>query len=213
MATNPVITSQQARAITGGRAPLVPVEYEQAVTALAACCTLDESKYWSDKADALAAWARIYRNDEISRKAKMLKLHAFRRMGELAAELKPITNGKGGRQPGAVRALTDAGLTKNDAIAARRLATITESRFNKILEKPKAPSSVLQDLWVRDDNWADFVRTAQSFRGALRRTTPAKVARGIGDNARFICTARELCNEISEFLDELEQRLPKPSKK
>lgn len=208
-----VITKEQAKQITSGRTPLVPVEYEQAITALQACCTIDDSKYWSDKADALAAWARIYRNDEVTRKAKMLKLHAYRRMGELAAELRPITNVKGGRQPGAVRALTDAGLTHNNAIAARRLATIPEKQFNKLLEKPKAPSSVLQDLWVRDENYADFVRSGQSFRGVLRNTTPAKVARGIGDNARFICTARELCRDIGEFLDELDQRLPKPKMK
>lgn len=208
-----VLTSEQARQVTRGRTPLVPVEFEQAIAALQACITLDDSKYWSDKADALAAWARIYRNDDVMRKAKVLKLHAFRRMGELAAELKPIANAKGGRQPGAVRALTDAGLTHNDAIAARRLATITEKRFNKILEKPKAPSSVLQDLWVRDEHWADFVRVGQSFRAALRRTTPAKVTKGIGDNARFIVTARELCRDISEFLDELEQRLPKATHK
>lgn len=81
-----VITEQQARQITGGRKPLVPVEYEAACNALAQCVDLDEAKYWSDKADALAAWAKIYRDDRISAQAKRLKLKAYRRMGELAAE-------------------------------------------------------------------------------------------------------------------------------
>lgn len=209
---NAVLTPQQAKQVTRGRTPLVPVEYETACKALEACCTLDESKYWSDKADALAAWAKIYQNGDALRKAKMLKLHAFRRMGELAGEMKPLTNGKGGRQPGAVRALTDAGLSHNSAIAARRLATIPEKQFNKILEQPKSPATVLQDLWVRDEAYADFVRTAQTFRAALRRHTPAAVARGIKESDRFLATTRELIQEISEWMDDLEQRLPKVKK-
>ena len=144
------ITKAQARQITRGRTPLVPVEYETAVRSLQQCVDLNESKYWSDKADALAAWAKIYQNDEALRKAKMLKLHAFRRMGALAGELKPLKNAAGGRQPGSIRALTDAGLSYNSAIAARRLASVSNKRFDKILEQPKAPSTILQDLWVRD---------------------------------------------------------------
>lgn len=46
-----VISAAEAKKITGGRTPLVPVEYETAITALQACVTLDETKYWSDKAD------------------------------------------------------------------------------------------------------------------------------------------------------------------
>lgn len=206
---NAVLSAEQARQVTRGRTPLVPVEYETAVKALSECLTLDESKYWSDKADALAAWAKIYRDGDALRKAKALKLHAYRRMGELAGELKPMVNGAGGRQPGAIRVLTDAGLTHNAAIAARRLATIPERRFNKLLTNPKSPTTVVQDLWVRDECWADFIRTAHSFRGTLRRHTPAAVAKGCKENDRFIVTAREMITEITEWLDDLEQRLPK----
>ena len=71
--TTPVITKDQARKITKGRTPLVPVEYEVAIRALTECTTLDESKYWSDKSDALAAWAKIYHSDDAGRKAKLLE--------------------------------------------------------------------------------------------------------------------------------------------
>jgi len=206
---NAVLTREVARQITRGRTPLVPVEYETAVKSLQACIDLNDAKYWDDKADALAAWAKIYRSDETLRKAKMLKLHAFRRMGELAGELKPLKNDKGGRQPGAIRALTDVGLSHNSAIAARRLASISDKRFDKILEQPKAPSTVLQDLWVRDEAWADFVRTATTFRSALRRHTPTAVGVACKANDRYIVTARELITEITEWLDSLEQRLGK----
>lgn len=65
----------------------MPVVYEDACKALVACTTLDEAKYYSDKSDALAAWAKIYKSDEAAMAAKRLKLHAYRRMSELAEEI------------------------------------------------------------------------------------------------------------------------------
>lgn len=206
-----VVTAEQAKKITRGRTPLVPVAYENAVKALAECISLDEAKYWDNKADALAAWAKIYRDGKALRQAKQLKLHAFRRMGQIAGELKPITNGKGGRQPGSMALLRDSGLNHNQAIASRRLANITERRFNKILDRPyvQSPSTIVQDLWVRDDAYADFVRVAQSFRSVLRRVTPASVATVVKGNDRYLATSRELVVEITDWLDAFDQRLPK----
>src|ERR1700722_7297053 len=68
----------------------MPVEYVEACKALAACVTIDEAKRWADKAEALAAWAKIYRSDEASVQAARLKLHAYRRMGKLAEEIRPL---------------------------------------------------------------------------------------------------------------------------
>lgn len=65
----------------------LPVQYDEAVKALAACTTIDESKHWADKAEALAAWAKVYKDDQVAIEARRLKLHAYRRMGELAQEL------------------------------------------------------------------------------------------------------------------------------
>jgi hypothetical protein len=48
-----VITAKQARQITGGRTPLVPVVYEDALKALGECLSLDDAKVWDNKADAL----------------------------------------------------------------------------------------------------------------------------------------------------------------
>jgi len=89
------------------------------------------------------------------------------------------------------------------------LASISDKRFAQVLEQPKAPSTVLQDLWVRDEAWADFVRTATTFRSALRRHTPTAVGVACKANDRYIVTARELITEITEWLDAFEQRLGK----
>lgn len=175
-----VITKAQARAITRGREPHVPVEYEQAVTALQACLTLDETKYWSDRADALAAWAKIYGNDQAGRKAKMLKLHAYRRMGILAAELCPpgsrkmgVGNGKGSL-PGPRALLESHGLSTAAADAARTLAN------------------------------HEVQRALMSLRSVTRRHTPAQVVATLSLIEKQ--NGRTLAGEISEWLDEFDAR-------
>jgi hypothetical protein len=61
------------------------------------------------------------RNDEVSRKAKMLKLHAYRRMGALAEELNPrrSTKDTGGLTNGHVR------------VAPRRWLQLAETQMTK----------------------------------------------------------------------------------
>lgn len=215
MATNPVITSAQARQITRGRTPLVPVEYESAVTALQACITLDETKYWSDKADALAAWARIYRNDEAGLKAKRLKLHAYRRMGEIAAELRPLRGRKQGEGvgkgalPGPRTLLKEHGLSVAEADAARILATIPKRQFTDILKRPVAPTTARHLL--RDETvWREVARAAMSLRSVFRRHTPADVIAVLTELEKP--KARELMNELMEWMDEFENRMPRKAR-
>lgn len=134
-----VITSAKAKRISGGRTPLVPVEYEAAVTALQACIALDEAKHWSDKADALAAWARIYSSNDAAVEAKRLKLHAYRRMSELAEELQPNMGvGKGRkRPPGPCDALKKAGLGKSTVNIIRRVGAIPQETFDELIASDK----------------------------------------------------------------------------
>lgn len=206
MATNPVITSLQARQITRGRTPLVPVEYETAVTALQACISLDETKYWSDKADALAAWARIYRNDDVSRKAKMLKLHAYRRMGSLAEELNPRQSTKqtGGRGSvpgsGPRSALLANGLSVAQADAARIISKLSDRRFGQLLKNPVSPTTArhsLRDVTI----WHQLQASAMSLRSRCRANTPAQVASAMSETEKT--NAVELVTELCEWLDDL----------
>jgi hypothetical protein len=212
MAINPVITSVQARQITRGRTPLVPVEYEAAVTALQACITLDETRYWSDKADALAAWARIYRNDDAGLKAKRLKLHAYRRMGEIAAELRPLRGRKQGvgvgkgALPGPRSLLKEHGLSTAESDAARTLATIPRREFNTLLRNPVAPTTARH--MVRDHTiWHESARTLMTCRSMFRRHTPAQVIAIMTDVEK--ANAKELVSELTEWLDDFDSRLRK----
>ena len=212
-----VITEQQARKITGGRTPLVPVEYEAAVAALQACVTLDEAKYWNDKADALAAWSKIYRNDEVGRKAKLLKLHAYRRMGQLAGELRPQTYGKSesrsgvSLQPGPKSLLLEMGLKNNQAIEARLLAKMPETEFQKVVRTHAVPSprAVYRSL-SPDPSWVSMQEAFRNARTFASKNDPQKAVAGLSPGS--VPKAREMAVELSEWLDAFEQALPKEAK-
>lgn len=223
-----VITAEQAKKITGGRTPLVPVEYESAVKALQACMTIDEAKYWSDKSDALAAWARIHRNDEAGTAARKLKLYAYRRMSLLAEELRPIRGRKdgGGLSPGPASALHDAGLTQGQVTAIRRIGAIPEKTFKKIISSSSPPGIYRAGL--------ELGRGLRSFGVAQRSSDAWRILNGSGPGAGLlrqfvaqVCRkleakniardvnadeandARRLCTEATEWLDAFEQALPK----
>ena len=207
-----IITEKQAREITGGRKPLVPVEYETAINALIACETLDEAKYWSNKADALAAWAKIYHNDEVALHAKRVKLRAFRRMGEIAAELRPQPPNLGGRhgfRPGPKSKLLEVGLNQTEARAARRIALITSDEFEKIvaLPRPPSPGAIQKEKKGCSETYKWFSFTLGHVRSHLRKNDPRESARDVHTDE--IDRMRELAIEISEWLDEFERHLPK----
>lgn len=211
---NAVISVSQARQITRGRTPLVPIEYETAVKSLSACLVIDDAKVWADKSDALAAWAKIYQNPEVMRKAKALKLHAYRRMGQLAQELRPPKprGGRTGREPGAVLLLQEHGMSKMNANAASRLALLTEKKFERLLENPKAPTTIMHELWNTDPTWRSFTHGAMTLRSFCRANTPAQIAAFCKANAQYAGTARDLAIELVEWFDELEDRISKMTK-
>lgn len=222
---NKVITVEQARKITGGRTTHMPVEYENAVKALQACMTLDEAKYWSDKSDALAAWAKIYRNEEVSLKARQLKLHAFRRMGQLAEELRPskrMLGGRKGEAPGSHSLLVESGIGAGIAVQVARLAKATPEEFERVVAAGKGVYTSAaefrgrvasgkgvkksSDMW----HWLTLVTGGPELTrviSKLRAKDPADCGRDLSPDE--VEKARKLAVELSEWLDEFEQHLPK----
>jgi hypothetical protein len=61
----------------------LPVSYETAQKALAECSRFDECKDWSDKAAALASYARQAKDNTLHNLALRIQARAQRRMGEL----------------------------------------------------------------------------------------------------------------------------------
>jgi hypothetical protein len=208
MSMQTVITQSQGRAILNGRKPNVPVQYETAVKMLAECLTLDEAKLWDAKSDALAAWAKIYRDDEVTRKAKALKLHAYRRMGQLAAELRPHKVTEKGRSPGPFSLLLESGMSRTAAESATALGRMSKRDFAKAINNPKAPITIVRITNAANPDYTRFTHSAQNLRSITRQHTAAQMAAivkalSVGEKD----TAKRLCADISEWLDDLHARL------
>jgi hypothetical protein len=139
-----VITEKQARQITGGRKPLVPIQYEEARTNLQACMSIDDAIVWENKADALAAWAKMYHEDAAGEDARRLKLVAKDRIGKLAMELRPggmkervDCKGRRGlsRADGPASLLKEHGLSNGHVRQALTIARAPRDKFENAVKK------------------------------------------------------------------------------
>jgi hypothetical protein len=193
---NAVITADEARAITGGRAPLVPVEYETAIKALQACRNIDDAKYWSDKASALAAWAKIYHSRQVMREARLLKLHAYRHMAELAHAIRDAA-GKG-----RIRTiLEEKGLSVTEARQIDGVGRIPKEQFERALASPRpaAPWAFSRGGEVSE------LKPLRSMHTMAKRAEAHEIAKLIDGKSREVFC--DMIDDITEWLDELQQRL------
>lgn len=212
MSAPPTVVEPAQIGLPASDRPAMPVQYEEALKALEACTSLDETTVWSNAADALEAWAQIYRSDEAELKAKRLRLHAYRRMGQLARDLRPPGKMKGGgyrgcqgKLPGAISLLQEYGLTKTEAGSANFLAQLPDEQFQRVLERPLRPTTVAHQLWGKDPVWIAFTRTAMALRGVLRRHPPHEIqaiARMLGERQEG--TLRVVTGDLRRMLRQLE---------
>lgn len=188
----------------------LPIIYTEAVTALAACVTLDEAKYWSDKSEALAAWAKIYRSKQAAMEARRLKLHAFRRMGELAMELRPKMGSSYKRgNPGPSNLLQSHGIVNNNSIIALKLAKLSKKEFEGMINSPRppAPSKVFASRSTMSEMYGEFSAVLQPLRTFMRKTDPREFARKLEESE--VRRLQHLLPDLLEWLDTLDQHLPK----
>jgi hypothetical protein len=171
--------------------PKMPVIYEQACRELADCVTIDEAVYWNDKAEALAAWAKIYKDGTALREAQKLKLHAHKRMGKLGQELsmerrrvgRPTTRvGRTARHRGPPRGarsiLIGSGLTPSNADAALAIAGMSEEEFGGLLDRERVPSPTTARRYTsgKSNDWNRFQMFTTSFRSYCRSADPKEIA-------------------------------------
>jgi hypothetical protein len=163
-----------------GSAPL-PQVYEAAQLALAQCSKIDECKDWSDKALAIASYARQSNDHALLNLAKRIRGRAVMRCGQLLAEID--AQGKRTDQLGrdaptklSQREVAEAaGLSKDQQVQAVRVANVPAELFEELIESEnpptvsalaevgKKPRAVL-DLGDRDPT--DFNR-AMHFKGMV----------------------------------------------
>lgn len=118
----------------------LPATYEAARTAIAACDKIDECKEWSDKAAALASYARQAKNDELRVMAVRIQARALRRAGELLRQISPGHGARDGkRQEGNLPPLTrmqageNAGLSEHQRKSALRLSSIADDELDRLM--------------------------------------------------------------------------------
>jgi hypothetical protein len=126
-------------------APL-PVAYENAKMAIYQCNELDECKDWSDKAQALASYARQSADEELEKMSKRIRARAIRRCGELLK----LFDGRGNNAPNQSSDKPtlisknemgeSVGLSKDQQVQANRIANIPECEFDRQLESDDVPT-------------------------------------------------------------------------
>jgi hypothetical protein len=132
-------------AIPDATAPL-PAVYEAAQKALAECSRVDECKTWSDKARALASYARQANDDSLRVMAVRIQARAERRAGELLKQIPRADEttrfGQDGTVPPVTRtqAATEAGLSERQRKTALRIAAVPEPEFEAALARQQPPT-------------------------------------------------------------------------
>ena len=124
----------------------LPATYEAAKTALANCESIDECQEWANKAEALASYAAMAKDEALRALADRIQARAIRRCGEL---LKTF-NAPGARtdhkpQDGAApRSATEAaeraGLSARQHKTAVAVAAVPQEVFDSAVEAPKPPT-------------------------------------------------------------------------
>jgi hypothetical protein len=127
----------------------LPALYEEAVAALAECDRIDECQHWSNKAEAIGAYAKMAGDDTLRAMADRIKARSVRRMGELLKEHnapgkrtdKPTEgdHGKLSQREVAER----AGVSEHRQLQAVRVANVPAKQFETAIER-KRPMTVAQ---------------------------------------------------------------------
>lgn len=120
------------------------VRYEAARSALAEAHRVDEVKDIRDKAEAMAAYARQAKDQEMILLATEIKVRAEQRCGELLARTERNTGAKG-VGPIAVAScdrnaptLDDMGLSKSESSRYQQLASMSDEHFEAAIATAKA---------------------------------------------------------------------------
>lgn len=190
MASLGLAASAQLPALAPFRKAVMPIQYEEACKAIATCVELDEAKHWSDKADALAAWAKMYQDDRVSLEARRLKLHAYRRMSALADEIDP-------KRP--IGSLRNAGLSQAQAQTARAVGNVSQRLFDKAVaaKVPPTPGTLTTVLAAPCPEWRRVARALGVFIAISKHNPAGTLAKSLPPDQ--VSRARRMIAEMREW--------------
>ena len=127
----------------------LPAKYEAAKLAISQCAQLDECKDWSDKAQAMASYAKQVHDKEMQNMAMRIRLRAERRLGQLYDEFEKAQGKRtdqlgDSKSPSHEKTRTEAakeiGQTKDQMIRSVRASRIPEEKFEEQVESESPPT-------------------------------------------------------------------------
>lgn len=131
--------------IPAARAAL-PELYSAAKKALAQCAELDECKEWSDKAAAMASYAKQAKDTSLRNHALRIQARALRQLGELIKVIPSPPQGQKQKAPSGLRAKSrqratkEAGLSERQVKTAVRVANVPAEHFEEQIESANPPT-------------------------------------------------------------------------
>jgi hypothetical protein len=180
----------------------LPATYEQAKVALAECEKVDECLEWANRAEALASYAKVARDDSLRVTADRIQARAVRRMGELLQEIDGSTRNKDTSAPlgkeGALLTQKDvadaAGISEHQRKQSVRVANVPKNKFDSKVESDKPPTVTALAEMGRQKR-----EPAASFKGGLpkdcyydengklrRKQNPPRITPAMEERARQI---------------------------
>ena len=188
----------------------LPETYKAAKMALAECQRIDECKVWSDKAQAIAAYARMAKDDQLYNMAVRIQARAIRRVGELLGEFKRPGARTDQPRDGSVprsekEAADDADLPERQRKKAISVAKVSQDQFDAAVEGNE-PMTAVQIADLNRPPPKGF-QQATHLLGGLRRfaefcdnNQPQEVAHGL-----FPQEVEDACRMSQRVTDWLEQ--------
>lgn len=166
------------------------VRYEAACRALYEAKSVDEVKDLRDKASAMKAYARQAKNKQLEIDAAEIRMRAERRLGELMEyQRQTVGLNRGAAAPTRVDekpTLADAGIDKNLADRARKMAAVPEEKFEaalgewreKVQEETARVTASLLDIGSKphvtnnsgDNEWytpSEYLQAARKVMGGI----------------------------------------------
>lgn len=167
------------------------VRYDAAKTALAECRSVDEVKEIRDKAEAMAAYARLAKDSELIEWATEIKVRAERKAGAMLAET-PRNRGtklNGPRVSNDTTAakLADLGVSRDESSRWQRLAAMPEKHFESAVETAKAAAGEVTTAFM--------LREARQLTLAKKPAPPTARAAKHRDQE----TAEDMAAELDEY--------------
>jgi hypothetical protein len=125
----------------------LPAKYTAAKLALNECQQIDECKDWADKSAALASYAKQSGDKTLENTAMRIRARAVRRCGELLKEVEKANGANQNISRGAptkvqtrMGAAERAGMSKDQAVTAIRVANLPDDSFEDQIESDEPPT-------------------------------------------------------------------------